>query len=117
MACRCDDIAAAEHDREVMRDMLDRICDTENRYNEIRNRYGDIINTMGMAIFLLEDEYNSAKQRIYQILKIRYREWKEKMNGFMHMMMTKEVKYEEITNSLEIFKYRSLAQCYRECKL
>ena len=53
MACRCDDIAAAEHDREVLRDMLDRICDTENRYNEIRNRYGDIINTMGMAIFLL----------------------------------------------------------------
>jgi len=31
MACRCNDIAAAEHDREVMRDMLDRIRDTENR--------------------------------------------------------------------------------------
>ena len=71
MACRCDDIAAAEHDREVLRDMLDRICDTENRYNEIRNRYGDIINTMGMAIFLLEDEYNSAKQRIENTIAVQ----------------------------------------------
>ena len=62
MACRCNDIAAAEHDREVLCDMLDRICDTENRYNEIRNRYGDIINTMGMAIFLLEDENTATVQ-------------------------------------------------------
>ena len=31
MACRCGDIPNAEHDREVLLDMLDRICDTENR--------------------------------------------------------------------------------------
>ena len=56
MACRCGDIPNAEHDREVLLDMLDRICDMESYYNKIRNMYGDIINTMGMSIFLLEEE-------------------------------------------------------------
>lgn len=92
MACRCDDIAAAEHDREVLRDMLDRICDTENRYNEIRNRYGDIINTMGMAIFLLEDEYNSAKQRIENTVAVQeddIRKYKSHVNNSLSNLENK----------------------------
>lgn len=84
MACRCDDIAAAEHDREVLCDMLDRICDMESYYNEIRNMYGDIINTMGMAIFLLEEEYDSAKQRIEKTVTMQednIREYKNYINN------------------------------------
>ena len=92
MACRCDDIAAAEHDREVLRDMFDRICDTENRYNEIRNRYGDIINTMCMAIFLLEDEHNSAKQRIENTVSVQeddIRKYKSHVNNSLSNLENK----------------------------
>lgn len=84
MACRCGDIPNAEHDREVLLDMLDRICDMESYYNEIRNMYGDIINTMGMAIFLLEEEYDSAKQRIEKTVTMQednIREYKNYINN------------------------------------
>ena len=103
MACRCNDIAAAEHDREVLCDMLDRICDTENRYNEIRNRYGDIINTMGMAIFLLEDEYNSAKQRIENTVAVQEDEIRNYKNYINDKISSLEAKISRMRREDEWF--------------
>ena len=64
MSCRCEDIRCAEREREVLEDILDRICDSEIYYNELKNSCIDIISTMGLSIYLQNNELEMMKTRV-----------------------------------------------------
>ena len=64
MSCRCEDIRCAEREREVLEDIFDRICDSEIYYNELKNSCIDIISTMGLSIYLQNNEFEMMKTRV-----------------------------------------------------
>ena len=64
MSCRCEDIRCAEREREVLEDILDRICDSEIYYNELKNSCIEIISTMVLSIYLQNNEFEMMKTRV-----------------------------------------------------
>ena len=64
MSCRCNDIRCAERERKVLEDILDRICDSEIYYNELRNSCIEIISTMVLSIYLQNNEFEMMKTRV-----------------------------------------------------
>lgn len=64
MSCRCEDIRCAEREREVLEDILDRICDSGIYYNKLKNSCIEIISTMGLSIYLQNNESEAMKTRV-----------------------------------------------------
>ena len=64
MSCRCGDIRCAEREREVLEDILDRICDIESYYNELKNSCVEIVSTMSLSIYLQYNEFKTMKTSV-----------------------------------------------------